>query len=100
MTRSIHIIRASLIVVAVMALLWPAPVHSQQGSAFSVNTLGNPDAVVARFRSLMQGVNPVAPNPFQPPWSGTRKPTNDRASSDSLGFQLDRPMTTVLAQYA
>ena len=96
MTR---IIRTVLAAVAAFAVLWPTPVHSQQGTDFYGNTLGNPDAVMARFVSLMQGSKPATQNPFQQPWSIHRKATSDSLCSDCLLLQADRKWVTALAQY-
>ncbi len=100
MTRTIRILRTLFAAIAVLAVVWPIPVHGQQGAAFSGTTLGNPDAVMAHFASLMQAGKPVAPNPFQPSWSNSRKALSDSASSDTLGLQFDRSWTTALAQYS
>jgi hypothetical protein len=99
MSQSKRIVRAVLAAATlVSALAWPLRAGGQQPTAYFGNTLGDPDAVMARFQSLMEAAKPGAPNPFQQPWSVHRKAGSDNAS-DGLSLQADHAWTMALAQY-
>jgi hypothetical protein len=101
MSRVMRIIGAALIILfGLVALLCPLSVHSQQVSAFAGNAGADFDTVAPHAGVLTQGAKPAAPNPFQQPWTITRKTAHDSLCSDCLLFQADRRWMTALAQYA
>src|SRR5271165_4015344 len=98
MRQAIRILRAVICTLAVAAMLFALPVHSQQAPALATSAGANFDPVMTSLGSLAQAAKPVTPDPFQRPGSSRRK-AEDRDSSDSLSLQLDRKWTTALAQY-